>query len=106
MADIQQFLFLQILDFNFQRNFEVTTLVQGRDIEKWIKWWDICGNLVRGVAREYRIDSIVGVKYVNTYRRTELYLIFNYIRVYNNDMFRPSMWAIIRLWLDLQLRLY
>jgi len=28
------------------------------------------------------------------------------IGVYNNDMFRPYMWAIIGLWLDLQLRLY
>jgi len=28
------------------------------------------------------------------------------IGVYNNDMFRPYMWAIIRLWLDLELRLY
>jgi len=28
------------------------------------------------------------------------------IGVYNHDMFRRCMWAIIRLWLDLQLRLY
>jgi len=28
------------------------------------------------------------------------------IGIYNNDMFRPYMWAIIRLWLDLELRLY
>jgi len=27
-----------------------------------------------------------------------------YTEVYNNDMFRPYMWAIIRLWLDFQLR--
>jgi len=39
--------------------------------------------------------TIVGVRYVNTYSRTQLYLIFNYIGVYNNDMFRPYMWAIL-----------
>jgi len=34
------------------------------------------------------------------------YICHYIIGVYNNDMFRPYMWAIIRLWLDLQLRLY
>jgi len=39
------------------------------------------------------------------YSRTQLYL-FLLQGVYNNDMFRPYIWAIIRLWLDLELRLY
>jgi len=34
------------------------------------------------------------------------YIYYYIIGVYNNDMFRPYMWAIIRLWLDLELRLY
>jgi len=34
------------------------------------------------------------------------YICYYIIGVYNNDMFRPYMWAIIRLWLDLELRLY
>jgi len=34
------------------------------------------------------------------------YIFYCIIGVYNNDMFRPYMWAIIRLWLDFQLRLY
>jgi len=34
------------------------------------------------------------------------YICYHIIGVYNNDMFRPYMWVIIRLWLDLQLRLY
>ena len=37
---------------------------------------------------------------------TQLYFLFIYTGVYNNDMFRPCMWAIMRLWLELQLRLY
>ena len=36
--------------------------------------------------------------YVNTYSRTQLYF-FLLQGVYNNDMFRPYMWA-IKLWLD------
>jgi len=34
------------------------------------------------------------------------YICYYIIGVYNNDMFQPYMWAIIRLWLDLELRLY
>ena len=34
------------------------------------------------------------------------YICYYIIGVYNNDMFRPYMCAIIRLWLDLELRLY
>jgi len=34
------------------------------------------------------------------------YIYYYIIGVYNNDMFRPYMWAIISLWLDLELRLY
>jgi len=53
------FSFFHILDFNFQWNFKVTTLVQDRDIEKRIKWWDMCGNVESGVAPEYRINSLM-----------------------------------------------
>jgi len=34
------------------------------------------------------------------------YICYHIIGVYKNDMFRPYMWVIIGLWLDLQLRLY
>ena len=34
------------------------------------------------------------------------YIHYYIIGVYNNDMFRTYIWAIIRLWLDLELRLY
>jgi len=47
-----------------------------------------------------RMPRLVGVMYVNTYSRTQLYLFFKYTGVYN-DMFRPYMWANIRLWSDL-----
>ena len=50
--------------------------------------------------------TTVGVRYVNTYSRTQLYLTFKFTGAYNNEVFRPYMWAIIRLRLDLQLRLY
>ena len=52
--------------------------------------------------RDMNFSTVVGVRYVNTYSRTQLYL-FLLQGVYNNDMFRHCMWAIIRLWLDLQL---
>ena len=51
------------------------------------------------------IYTIVAVRYVNTYSQTQLYL-FLLQGVYNNDIFRPDMWVIIRLWLDFRLRLY
>ena len=35
-----------------------------------------------------------------------IYICYYITGVYNNNMFRPYMWAIISLWLDLQLRLY
>ena len=47
--------------------------------------------------------TIVGIRYVNTYKHN--YICYYIIGVYNNDIFQPYMWTIIRLWLDFQLRL-
>ena len=40
-----------------------------------------------------------------TFSFEQNYICYYIIGIYNNDMFRPYMWAIIRLWLDLELRL-
>jgi len=59
----------------------------------------------RGMTLRWN-EAIVAFKYVNSYSRTQLYLIFNYIGVYNNDMFQLYTSAIIRMFLDTMLRLY
>jgi len=90
-------------------------------IIKIIVSWDITSHsLVHGVtslktAHELNVSNVRHPRR-DLYNSKELdmltltvehnYICYHIIGVYNNDMFRPYMWTIIRLWMDLQLRLY